>query len=139
MPQIVAELESRGEVVPKDAFGHYKLDAVNVGQWFGKQFAKLIGAEKTLVQKSGYFARAAAANAEDQRLISTMVDLAVECALRGQSGVIGHDEERGNILRAIEFPRIRGGKTFDTSTHWFDEMLKGIGQPRGQAVTAAHS
>ena len=66
-------------------------------------------------------------------------NLAVECALRGQSGVIGHDEERGNILRAIEFPRIRGGKTFDTSTHWFDEMLKGIGQPRGQTVTAAHS
>jgi len=137
VPQIVAELESRGKVVPKDAFGHYKLDAVNVGQWFGKQFAKLIGAEKTLVQKSGYFARAAAANAADQRLISTMVDLAVECALRGESGVIGHDEERDNILRAIEFPRIRGGKSFDPSTHWFDEMLKGIGQPRGQTVTTA--
>ena len=42
-------------------------------------------------------------------------------------------------LRVIEFTRIRGGKTFDTSTHWFDEMLKGIGQPRGQTVTAAHS
>ena len=134
VPQIIAELESRGNVVPKDAFGHYKLDAVNVGQWFSKQFAKLIGAEKTLVQKSGYFARAAAANAADQRLIKTMVDLAVECALRGESGVIGHDEERDNILRAIEFPRIKGGKSFDTSAHWFNEMLEGIGQPRGDAV-----
>jgi len=138
VPQIVAELESRGETVPKDAFGHYKLDAVNVGQWFSKQFAKLIGAEKTLVQKSGYFARAAAANAADQRLIKSMVDLAVECALRGESGVIGHDEERGNVLRAIEFPRIKGGKAFDTSAAWFDEMLKGIGQPRGQTVAVAH-
>jgi pyrophosphate--fructose-6-phosphate 1-phosphotransferase len=134
VPQIVAELESRGDVVPKDAFGHYKLDAVNVGQWFSKQFAKLIGAEKTLVQKSGYFARAAAANAADQHLIKTMVDLAVECALRGESGVIGHDEERDNILRAIEFPRIKGGKSFDTSAHWFNEMLDGIGQPRGHDV-----
>ena len=138
VPQIVAELESRGEIVPKDAFGHYKLDAVNVGQWFSKQFAKLIGAEKTLVQKSGYFARAAAANAADQRLIKSMVDLAVECALRGESGVIGHDEERNNILRAIEFPRIKGGKSFDISADWFDETLKGIGQPRGAAVAVAH-
>ena len=138
VPQIVAELESRGETVPKDAFGHYKLDAVNVGQWFSKQFAKLIGAEKTLVQKSGYFARAAAANAADQRLIKSMVDLAVECALRGESGVIGHDEERNNILRAIEFPRIKGGKSFDISADWFDETLKGIGQPRGAAVAVAH-
>ena len=59
---IVKEMESRGEEVPKDAFGHYKLDAVNPGQWFGKQFAAMIGAEKTLVQKSGYFSRAAPAN-----------------------------------------------------------------------------
>ena len=113
-------------------------DAVNVGQWFSKQFAKLIGAEKTLVQKSGYFARAAAANAADQRLIKSMVDLAVECALRGESGVIGHDEERGNILRAIEFPRIKGGKAFNVNEAWFDELLKGIGQPRGATVAVAH-
>ena len=61
--QIVQEMEAKGEEIPRDAFGHYKLDAVNVGQWFAKQFAKLLGAEKTLVQKSGYFARSAAANA----------------------------------------------------------------------------
>jgi diphosphate-dependent phosphofructokinase len=138
VPQIVAEMTSRGDAVPKDAFGHYKLDAVNVGAWFSKQFAKLIGAEKTLVQKSGYFARAAAANADDLRLIKGMVDLAVEAALRGESGVIGHDEERGGRLRPIEFPRIKGGKPFDTALPWFDELLKGIGQPRGAAVTVAH-
>src|SRR6185503_4745422 len=46
--QIVAEMLSRGENVDKDAFGHVKLDKVNVGNWFSKQFAKLIGAEKTL-------------------------------------------------------------------------------------------
>lgn len=135
---IVKEMESRGEQIERDAFGHVKLDKVNVGAWFSKQFAKLIGAEKTLVQKSGYFSRAAAANAEDLRLIKSMVDLAVDCGLRGESGVIGHDEDRGNVLRAIEFPRIKGGKPFDITVGWFDELLKGIGQPVGKQVAVAH-
>ncbi|MBA3700652.1 MAG: pyrophosphate--fructose-6-phosphate 1-phosphotransferase [Planctomycetes bacterium] len=135
---IVKEMESRGETIERDAFGHVKLDKVNVGAWFSKQFAKLIGAEKTLVQKSGYFARAAAANSEDLRLIKSMVDLAVDCGLRGESGVIGHDEDRNHVLRAIEFPRIKGGKPFDTSVAWFDELLKGIGQPVGKKVAVAH-
>jgi diphosphate-dependent phosphofructokinase len=135
---IVAEMQSRGEAVEKDAFGHVRLDKVNVGGWFSKQFAKLLGAEKTLVQKSGYFARAAAANSEDLRLIKSMVDLAVDCGLRGQAGVIGHDEERGGVLRAIEFPRIKGGKPFDLATAWFDELLKGIGQPAGKRAAVHH-
>ncbi len=135
---IVAEMESRGEAVGRDAFGHIKLDSVNVGAWFSKQFAKLIGAEKTLVQKSGYFARAAAANVDDLRLIKSMVDLAVDCALRGEGGVIGHDEDRGGRLRAIEFPRIKGGKPLDVGQEWFDRLLKGIGQPFGARVAVKH-
>jgi pyrophosphate--fructose-6-phosphate 1-phosphotransferase len=136
--QIVREMQSRGEHIPTDAFGHYKLDAVNVGSWFSKQFAKLIGAEKTLVQKSGYFARSAAANAEDQRLIKSMVDHAVECGLRGEPGVIGHDEDSGGRLRAIEFPRIRGGKPFDIEQAWFKDLLSDIRQPRGSSVAVKH-
>ena len=136
--EIVKEMAAKGEEVPRDAFGHYKLDAVNVGQWFSKQFGKLLGAEKTLVQKSGYFARAAAANTEDQRLIQSMVDHAVECALRGESGVIGHDEDQGGRLRAIEFPRIAGGKPFDVNVPWFDEMLNDIHQPKGRAIAVDH-
>ena len=136
--EIVKEMESKGEEVPRDAFGHYKLDAVNVGQWFSKQFSKLLGAEKTLVQKSGYFARAAAANADDLRIIQSMVDHAVECGLRGESGVIGHDEDRGGRLRAIEFPRIKGGKPFDVNVPWFDDLLKEIRQPRGNLLPVNH-
>jgi pyrophosphate--fructose-6-phosphate 1-phosphotransferase len=136
--QIVKEMESRGEEVPRDAFGHYKLDAVNVGNWFSKQFAKLLGAEKTLVQKSGYFARSAAANPDDLRLIKSMVDHAVECGLRGESGVIGHDEDQGGRLRAIEFPRIKGGKPFDIDQPWFIDLLKDIRQPRTERVSVAH-
>jgi diphosphate-dependent phosphofructokinase len=136
--QIVREMEAKGEAIPRDAFGHYKLDSVNVGQWFSKQFAKLLGAEKALVQKSGYFARSAAANVEDLRLIQSMVDHAVECGLRGESGVVGHDEERGNRLRAIEFPRVKGGKPFDIELPWFSELLKEIRQPKGHRVEIKH-
>ncbi len=70
--EIVAELTAKGLEVPRDAFGHVKLDAVNPGKWFADQFSKNIGAEKTLVQKSGYFARAAAANVDDLRLIKSL-------------------------------------------------------------------
>ena len=135
---IVRQMEKDGQEVPRDAFGHVKLDAVNPGAYFAKQFAAMIGAEKTLVQKSGYFARASASNVEDLRLIKSCVDMAVECAFKGESGVIGHDEDRGDILRAIEFPRIKGGKPFNTSTPWFEEMLKDIGQTKGAPAAASH-
>jgi pyrophosphate--fructose-6-phosphate 1-phosphotransferase len=135
---IVAELESRGEEVPRDAFGHVRLDKVNVGAWFSKQFAELLGAEKTLVQKSGYYSRAAAANAADRKLIKRCAVKAVQCAFAGQGGVVGEDEARGNELRAIEFERIKGGKPFDIKTKWFVNLLKEIGQPLGQAVEVKH-
>jgi pyrophosphate--fructose-6-phosphate 1-phosphotransferase len=130
---IVAEREAAGETVKRDAFGHVKIDTINVGGWFQKQFAAIIGAERSMVQKSGYFARSAPANAEDLRLIQGMVDLAVESALNKVSGVTGHDEGQGGKLRVIEFPRIKGGKAFDTSTPWFAEVMDHIGQKYTQA------
>ena len=135
---IVAQMEARGEEVPRDAFGHVKLDAVNPGAWFGKQFAEMLGAEKTMVAKSGYFSRSAAANSDDLRLIKSCTDLAVECALRRESGVIGHDEDNGNRLRAIEFDRIRGGKPFDIDLPWFGRLLEDIGQAKGAKVAVEH-
>lgn len=135
---IIKEMETAGEEVPRDAFGHVKLDAVNPGKWFGEQFAKMLEAEKVLVQKSGYFARAAAANADDLRLIKSCTDLAVDCAVVGESGVIGHDEDDRNILRAIEFPRIAGGKPFNIDTPWFEELLDAIGQPKGAKLEVEH-
>ena len=136
--EIVAQLEAAGEDVPRDAFGHVKLDKINPGQWFAHQFADMIGAEKTQVWKSGYFARSAAANSDDLRLIHSCVDLAVECALRREGGVIGHDEERGDVLRAIEFDRIAGGKPFNIDVPWFGELLEGIGQAKGDKVHVEH-
>jgi pyrophosphate--fructose-6-phosphate 1-phosphotransferase len=125
---IVAEREAAGAELPRDAFGHVKIDTINVGDWFAKQFSKAIGAERTLVQKSGYYARSAAANAEDLRLIKGMVDLGVQCALGGEPGLIGHDEEKGGKLRAIEFSRVKGGKPFDPTVAWFKDVLAACGQ-----------
>ncbi|HLP70834.1 MAG TPA: pyrophosphate--fructose-6-phosphate 1-phosphotransferase, partial [Rhizobium sp.] len=126
--EIVADREAAGEEVKRDAFGHVKIDTINVGNWFQKHFAKLLDAERSMVQKSGYYARSAPANYEDLRLIQSMVDLAVESALNKVSGVTGHDEEQGGKLRTIEFPRIKGGKAFDVNTPWFAEVMDYIGQ-----------
>jgi pyrophosphate--fructose-6-phosphate 1-phosphotransferase len=135
---IVDEMLARGEEVKRDAFGHVALDKVNVGDWFSKRLAKLVNAERVLVQKSGYFARSAKANDEDRKLIREMAYVAVDCGLAGTPGLIGHDEERGGELRAIELPRIRGGKPFDPRVAWFGEMLEAIGQPLGEPVEAVH-
>ncbi|MGB8021165.1 MAG: pyrophosphate--fructose-6-phosphate 1-phosphotransferase [Candidatus Nanopelagicales bacterium] len=135
---IVAQMEAAGVEVPRDAFGHVKLDQINPGKWFSEQFAPMIEAGKVLIQKSGYYSRAAAANDRDLKLIKNCVDTAVETALSGGSGLIGHDEERGGALRAIEFERIKGGKNFDIDAPWFGELLAGIGQTKRGKVHVAH-
>ncbi|NCD33227.1 MAG: pyrophosphate--fructose-6-phosphate 1-phosphotransferase [Spartobacteria bacterium] len=135
---IIKEMEASGEKVPRDAFGHVKLDAVNPGKWFGQQFAKMLDAEKVLVQKSGYFSRAAPANEADLALIKRCTEKAVDCALDGISGVIGEDENKHMELRACEFERIAGGKPFDIDEPWFGELLADIGQPKGAKLTVSH-
>lgn len=126
--EIVTAMEAAGDAVPRDPFGHVQLDKINPGQWFGGRFAKELGAEKVLVQKSGYFSRSAPANDADRALIDACVKRAVDAALSDESGVVGQDEERGDELRVIEFDRIAGGKTFDPATPWFAELLDAIGQ-----------
>ena len=135
---IIAELEAAGEEVPRDAFGHPRLDKVNVGGWFAKQFGGMLGAEKTMVQKSGYYSRAAVPIERDKELIQACARKAVECALAGVGGVVGEDEERNGELRACEFPRIKGGKPFDIDTPWFTALLETIGQPKGAKVSVKH-
>lgn len=127
--EIVAEMEAKGEEVPRDAFGHVALAKINPGAYFSKNLASLVGAEKTLVQKSGYFARSAAANEFDQKLIGACAEVGVEAAINGASGCMGEDEDKeGCPIRPIEFERIKGGKPFDASQAWFQELLKEIGQ-----------
>jgi len=126
---IVREMEASGETVPRDAFGHVKLDLIKPGQWFADKLAEKLGAEKVLVQKSGYFARSAAPNSRDLELIRRSAALAVRCGLDRRNGVVGLDEDHGNELNLIDFPRIRGGKPFDPTVRWFRELLTAIGQP----------
>ena len=125
---IVREMESRGEEVPKDAFGHVRLDEINPGQWFAKQFSGALDAEKTLVQKSGYFARSAKPNQQDLDLIKRSAFFGAEQAIKGNSGMAGLDDDHNKELRLIEFERIKGGKPFDTTVDWYKTMLNDIGQ-----------
>jgi len=125
---IVREMESRGEEVPKDAFDHVRLDEINPGQWFAKQFSGALDAEKTLVQKSGYFARSAKPNQQDLDLIKRSALFGAEQAIKGNSGVAGLDDDHNKELRLIEFERIKGGKPFDTTVDWYETMLNDIGQ-----------
>ena len=127
--EIVRDMESRGEEVPRDAFGHVTLAKINPGAYFSKHLAELVGAEKTIVQKSGYFSRSAAANEFDRNLIGECAKEGVASAIRGVSGCMGQDEDKeGHPIRAIEFERVKGGKPFDISQSWFQQMLKEIGQ-----------
>lgn len=127
--EIVASMRAGGEQVKTDAFGHIKLDSINPGKWFGSKFAEKIGAEKVLVQKSGYFARSSKANTRDLELIKQSAILAVQAYKDGQSGVIGLDEDHGNKLSCISFDRIKGGKPFTLKQHpEFQELLEEIGQ-----------
>jgi pyrophosphate--fructose-6-phosphate 1-phosphotransferase len=127
--EIVEEMERAGQSVPRDAFGHVKLDAVNPGGWLAKRLATDLNAGKTLVAKSGYFARSAPANAEDRELIANCVDAAVRAAVQRVPGLVGHDEDRSGELRVIEFPRVKGGKHFDARVGWYSQLLAEIDQP----------
>ena len=125
---IIKEMEAAGKTVERDAFDHVELDSLNPGEWFGKQFTDRLEAEKTLVQKSGYFSRSAVPNKQDLDLIKISGELGAQLALAGQSGVIGLDDEKDSELSLIEFERIKGGKPFNTDQIWFNELLTEIGQ-----------
>ena len=128
--EIIKEMRKHGEEVPVDAFGHPRLDKVNVGAYIAKRFGAALGAEKTQVFKSGYFARSAPSGKTDLELIQKSCALAVESALACKSGVVGKDEDASNALSLCDFSRIAGGKPFNVRNSRFRKMLREIGQPR---------
>ena len=125
---IIREIENQGKEVPRDAFGHVRLDEINPGQWFAKQFGNALNAEKVLVQKSGYFARSAKSNERDLDLIKRSAFFGAEKAMSNQSGVAGLDDSNNQNLKLINFERIKGGKPFDISLKWYQSMINDIGQ-----------
>jgi len=123
--------------VAQDAFGHYKLDEANPGQIVGEKIAKLIGAEKIVVQKSGYYSRSGASNKFDLQLIQKAAVKAVDSALKGLSGLVGQDDNSDHFFKKnpdvskislIDFERIKGGKPLDINAKWFKDTLKLIEQ-----------
>ena len=127
---IIRDMRRRGEEVPLDAFGHPRLDKVNVGQYVGKRLGELLKAEKVQVFKSGYFARSAAPNTKDLRLIEKCARKAVACALEGISGVVGPDENDQAKIQACAFERVKGGKPFNVRKGSFRKLVEDIGQPK---------
>jgi len=127
---IIKEMDAAGETVERDAFGHVALDTLNPGQWFAKQFTDQLEADKTLVQKSGYFSRSAAPNKQDLELIKASGKLGPKLALDGQCGVVGMDEEKNGELGLIDFERVKGGKPFNVDQRWFNELLAEMSQPK---------
>ena len=123
---IVNEKEKQGNKIERDAFGHVRLDDLNPGKWFAKEFSKRLKANKVLIQKSGYFSRSAKANDKDLKLIFDCADLAMISAINGKSGVVGLDEDNNNHLSCIDFKRIKGGKPFDMNQSWFIKMIDEI-------------
>ena len=125
---IISDMEKEDVEVPRDAFGHVRLDDINPGQWFAKKLKSELNADKVLVQKSGYFSRSAPSSKEDLDIIFKTVDVAIESAIKGESGVVGFDEDNNDKLSCINFSRIKGGKPFNINADWFLTMMKEIGQ-----------
>tara|TARA_B100001250_G_scaffold2956_1_gene2530 strand:+ start:1768 stop:2955 length:1188 start_codon:yes stop_codon:yes gene_type:complete len=124
---ILSEMSNSSDEISRDAFGHVRLDEINPGRWFAKNFYNKLYADKVLVQKSGYFSRSANSNKDDLILIFETVDFAIKCALNRVSGVVGIDENTGE-MSCITFNRIKGGKPFNFKVDWFQKMLQEIGQ-----------
>ena len=123
---IINEKKMNEEEILQDAFGHYRLDDINPGQWYAKYFKDKLNCDKVLVQKSGYFARSASPNSLDLKLIEDSAAIAVNSALLQNSGVVGLRDDT-KMIELIDFNEIEGGKIFDISTEWFQIMLKDIG------------
>ena len=74
----------------------------------------------------------------DLALIKQCTDLAAQVALRGGAASSVRTRSAATSCGAIEFPRIKGGKPFDTGQGWFGELLSELGQPLGDQVAVQH-
>ena len=50
---ILAELERSGDEVPRDPFGHVKMDKINPGSWFASKFAERLDARRSWCRSRG--------------------------------------------------------------------------------------
>ena len=54
--------------------------------------------------------------------------MAAEFALNSESGLVGLDDNNDGKLGLIDLQQIKGGKEFDITQTWFQEMMSEIGQ-----------
>lgn len=121
--------EEAGETIGSDAFGHPKLDHVRVGDWLADELTLLLDADRSLVVKSGYFARSGAAGPVDRALINRCCIVALRAALDRTSGIVGEDAEADDAITVIGFDRIHGGRRLDLDEIWVAGLLRTVGTP----------
>ena len=68
---------------------------------------------------------------------SSTAELAVAQACLRLGGVCAKDEDAGDVMRCIEFPRIKGGKPFNVEIDWYKKMMVEIGQTEADAYPVA--
>lgn len=117
-----------GEQIASDAFGHPRLDRVRVGDWLADELSLLLDADRSLVVKSGYFARSGAANPEDRVLINRCCTIALRAALDGLSGIVGGDRDADDALGVIDFERVRGGGQLAMGDAWVQDLMVRVGE-----------
>ncbi len=127
---VLRDRMNSGNEIATDAFGHPKLDQVRVGDWLADELSLLLDADRTLVMKSGYFARSGPANAEDRVLINRCCTVALRAALNGSCGIVGGDAEDGDALGLIGFERIHGGRRLDPTDAWVQDVLARVEEPQ---------
>lgn len=120
---VLDERRRAGETIAVDAFGHPRLDQVRVGDWIARELGLLLAADRTLVVKSGYFARSGPAEPEDRVLINRCATVAVRAAIDGQSGIVGGDTAADDRLGVIALDRIHGGRRLDVTAAWVQDLL----------------
>ena len=84
-----------------------------------------IGAEKQMVQKSGYFSRSAPANETDLALIREMAELAVACALEGRPASSGTTRSAATSSARSSSSGSPGTSRSTPTQAWFTELLRG--------------
>ena len=127
--EIVAALEKAGDEVPRDPFGHVQLDKITPGQWFAKQFAAELGAEKVLGPEDRLFlplgGRELRRPGPDPASAPTSRSTP---ALRGEPGLSARTRSAATSCGPSSSNASPVARRSIPSTPWFLGLLREIGQ-----------
>ena len=131
VPEIIQEIEEAGERGRRATrSATCRLDTINPGAWFAKQFAERLGAEKVMVQKSGYFSRSAARQRRGpapHQVDDRPTPSSAPCAARPASSATTRRTATASRRSSSRASRATSRST--SRSRWYTELLADIGQP----------